>query len=94
MDGDTDTISIQDVINVVPNQVPIANFTMNVTVASPNSYISFTFSGSEGDAPATFQWNFGDGSSISTEKNPTHQYSTSGNYTVNLTVIDKIIISQ
>jgi chitosanase len=32
-----------------------------------------------------WNWSFGDGST-STEQNPTHSYSTAGNYTVNLTV--------
>jgi PKD repeat protein len=36
-------------------------------------------------APIEWKWNFGDGAN-STESNPTHTYSSAGNYTVNLTV--------
>jgi len=35
---------------------------------------------------ATFAWNFGDGSNISTDENPTHLYATDGIYTVTFTV--------
>ena len=33
-----------------------------------------------------YSWNFGDGSAISTVQNPTHTYSSSGNFVVTLTV--------
>ena len=36
----------------------------------------------------TYNWNFGDGKT-STDKNPTHKYSSVGNYTVTLTVVDQ-----
>jgi PKD repeat protein len=35
-----------------------------------------------------FEWDFGDGSPISTESNPTHTYTQRGRYTVRLTVFD------
>ncbi len=35
----------------------------------------------------TWNWDFGDGSGISSLQNPTYQYSTTGNYTVTLTAI-------
>lgn len=34
----------------------------------------------------TWQWNFGDGSPVSTLPNPSHTYSAPGNYTITLTV--------
>ncbi len=34
-------------------------------------------------------WNFGDGSSLSTEANPVHQFAGAGTYTVSLTATDK-----
>ena len=34
----------------------------------------------------TYEWNFGDGSAISTSANPTHQYATPGNYNVTMKV--------
>jgi hypothetical protein len=40
-----------------------------------------------GYSPYSYHWSFGDGGS-SYEQNPTHTYTSSGNYTVTLTVID------
>ncbi|MHA1717827.1 MAG: PKD domain-containing protein [Promethearchaeota archaeon] len=67
---------------------PIADFYSNVTVVSVGDTVQFTFNGSEGDAPATFQWDFGDGTPNSTAKNPIHAYSNAGQFTVRLTVTD------
>jgi PKD repeat protein len=87
-DGDTDTISIIDYINVI-DLLPTANFTANTTqISLSNNNVQFTFTGSEGDEPATFQWDFGDGSANSTYRNPIHQYNSEGKYTVILTVTD------
>ena len=36
-----------------------------------------------------YEWNFGDGSAVSTDANPTHIYTTAGTYTVMLKVMDK-----
>ncbi|MBN2152845.1 MAG: PKD domain-containing protein [Candidatus Lokiarchaeota archaeon] len=48
----------------------------------------FVHAGSNGDAPATYQWNFGDGTVNATMENPVHYYSTPGTYNVTLTVTD------
>jgi PKD repeat protein len=37
------------------------------------------------NAPASWLWNFGDGSATSTQQNPIHTYAAAGNYTVSLT---------
>jgi len=37
----------------------------------------------------TYEWDFGDGSAISNDQNPIHVYSTSGVFTVTLTVINE-----
>lgn len=50
------------------------------------SEANFTNLSSAGDSPIVgYSWNFGDGSN-STDKNPTHIYSTPGTYTVTLVV--------
>ncbi len=61
--------------------------------ASPTSgyvplAVSFTGSESGGTAPYSYSWNFGDGSSSSTDQNPSHTYSEEGDYTVIFTVTD------
>ena len=65
---------------------PIANFIANPRNVIEGELIQFNFTGNEGDPPATYYWDFGDGES-SVNKNPTHHYAF-GSYTVNLTVID------
>ena len=59
---------------------PIASF-------SPSSinYRTITFADSSIGTPNCWHWNFGDGSS-STDQNPTHTYSSDGQYTVTLDV--------
>lgn len=52
--------------------------------------VQFSSAGSS-DADGTitgYSWNFGDGSPVSTQQNPTHTYATAGNYTATLTVTD------
>ncbi|MHA1369478.1 MAG: PKD domain-containing protein, partial [Promethearchaeota archaeon] len=86
-DLDADTYQVVDCIEVV-RLVPYVNVSANATTILEGESIQFTFTGDEGSSPATFQWNFGDGTSNSTEKNPTHQYTAPGNYTLTLTVVD------
>ncbi|MCW9027320.1 MAG: immune inhibitor A [Kangiella sp.] len=51
--------------------------------------VSFTDETAGGIPGYTYEWDFGDGSAISTEAAPVHTYATSGNYTVTLTVTDQ-----
>jgi PKD repeat protein len=68
---------------VLPNtNPPSANFTQNKTF-SCDGIVSFTDLSSDG--PNFWSWNFGDGNT-SSQKNPTHQYTTNGSYTVSLQV--------
>jgi len=53
----------------------------------PGTPVSFTGSATGGTPPYSWLWDFGDGNT-SDEQNPTHVYSTPGNYTVILTVTD------
>jgi len=52
-----------------------------------NQAIQFTGSASGGKPPYTFSWNFGDGG-FSSSQNPVHTYTSSGTYTVGITVTD------
>ncbi|MFX0101216.1 MAG: NosD domain-containing protein, partial [Candidatus Hodarchaeota archaeon] len=67
---------------------PVADFYANSTQVLSRQFVGFTFNGTLGNTPNSFQWDFGDGSSNSTLKNPTHQYNSTGNFTVTLTVTD------
>lgn len=62
---------------------PVAAF-----IASPLSGkapLSVKFTDNSTGSPTSWNWSFGDGTN-STQKNPTHTYSSAGNYTVGLTV--------
>jgi PKD repeat protein len=37
------------------------------------------------NAPSSWEWNFGDGSPLSSQRNPRHDYTLAGRYTVSLT---------
>nr|MDO8109072.1 PKD domain-containing protein [Candidatus Sigynarchaeota archaeon] len=75
-------------IITIQNTAPVAIFSANRTTVGAGDSVQLTFTGSEGDAPASFSWNFGDGSGLSTLPNPSHRYLVPGNYTVTLIVID------
>lgn len=51
--------------------------------------VTFTNETSGGNPAYSYEWNFGDGSAVSTEASPVHTYAASGNYTVTLTVTDQ-----
>lgn len=73
----------------------IGNFCeTNMGVSNPTG-TSFNFSsnGTSGEAPYTYLWNFGDGST-SQDQNPNHSYSAEGVYTVAVTVTDNSGVSE
>ena len=43
--------------------------------------VQFTGGASGGAGSYTFEWNFGDGSALSTEQNPSHIYRSAGDFT-------------
>lgn len=92
-DGSGDTRASIPLLIVVSNDLyPTAFFTANGAYTSQfivaGGSVQFAHVGSEGNATATFQWNFGDGSPNATVKNPLHQFTAAGSYTVTLTVTD------
>lgn len=64
-------------------QQPVVDFSANTTSGIMPKVIAFTDTST--NAPTSWQWNFGDGTSNSTSQNPTHNYTTSGVFNVTLT---------
>ena len=64
--------------------------TASATPTTGNAPLNVAFTGSAtgGTAPYTYSWSFGDGSATSASQNPSHRYTTAGNYTATLTVTD------
>ncbi|QSG15668.1 PKD domain-containing protein [Halapricum desulfuricans] len=71
-----------------PNQPPTANFTPSDTAVGVGETVQFNDTSTDFDGVVqSWQWDFDDGTT-STGRNPTHNYSQPGNYTVSLTVTD------
>lgn len=67
---------------------PVAAFTADKQAGTLPLIVQFTDQ-STGTAPLTYSWDFGDGSGVSVLRNPSHQYTTPGIYTVRLTVTNR-----
>ncbi len=65
---------------------PVASFTASKIAVEINETITFTNTSKDGDS---YEWDFGDGSTKSTENSPSYSYSSPGSYTVTLTVFSK-----
>jgi gliding motility-associated-like protein len=77
--GCADTLVMTDYIQVGH---PI-EFSMSTTAGCEDLSVSFTDQSI--DAASTVEWDFGDGSPVSNQANPTHVYTNPGCYTVTLT---------
>ena len=66
------------------NIKPIAFF--SAEVISGTAPLTVSFADKSTGSPVAWTWNFGDGSENSYEQNPTHTYTTVGNYNVTVTV--------
>jgi len=76
--------STQKINYITVSTQPLAsNFLSNIT--SGNIPLTVQFTDTSNGSPASWSWNFGDGST-STERNPMHTYSAAGTYNVNLVV--------
>src|ERR1019366_2474164 len=70
-----------------PPSTPVAAFTSNCTA------LSCVFTDTSTDTGSTitgWSWNFGDGSPVSTDQNPTHVYASGATYNVSLMVTDNL----
>lgn len=84
-DGGSDEESKTGYITVTDASTgPVAAFSASPTSGTVSLLVTFTDK-STGD-PWFWKWDFGDGSTISISKNPTHTYTTAGTYTASLKV--------
>jgi gliding motility-associated-like protein len=67
---------------------PNAYFTVNPSFTCANSFTAIFTNASSGGDPSrnTFEWDFGDGSTVVTTTNATHTYTGTGNYIATLKV--------
>ncbi|MFA5414288.1 MAG: PKD domain-containing protein [Methanoregula sp.] len=78
----SNTISQSGYITVsAATLIPVSSFTSDVT--SGNAPLTVTFTDTSANIPTSWLWNFGDGSTVTTQ-NATHTYTTFGTYTVSL----------
>ena len=83
--GGSDSEVKEAYITVTPAPVaPIAAFT-NATPRSGTAPLTVTFTDQSTGSITSYSWTFGDGGT-SNAQNPSHQYTTAGTYSVNLTV--------
>lgn len=73
----------EDEIVITEIDIPVASFSGSDVGGQK---VAFTNSTQEAE---TYSWNFGDGSALSTEEEPTHWYKKDSTYTVKLTATNK-----
>ena len=81
----SNSATLAPMVQVVSPDLPAADFTANVTSGSVPLAVQFTDLSTTA-SPASWQWNFGDGTPNSTVQNPAHVFGSPGVYTVTLTV--------
>lgn len=68
---------------------PSADFSVDATVGCDPLLVNFTDLSSLGDAPIqSWRWDFGDGNIDTLHQNPSHVYTTIGNFDVTLVIVD------
>ncbi len=83
----SNTLTRNSYISVYSN--PTSNFSADDTVGCFPHTVQFTdlSTAGTGNTNAAWEWNFGDGAT-STQQNPSHTYTSSGNFSVTLKVIN------
>ena len=87
--GATDVASLNVAVLAV-NQLPVAVANASGTQGKAPFTVNFSSVGStDPDGSITaYRWDFGDGTPVSADANPSHEYSTPGTYTATLMVTD------
>ena len=86
--GNTASIGSDGTLYVINRATGVLYAFQDLTAdfTSSTSNATVTFKDNSTNIPTSWNWSFGDGSTNSTEQNPTHTYTASGKYTVTLTV--------
>jgi multiple sugar transport system substrate-binding protein len=88
--------ALLEIVDSLNNAVAALNITLPLVVigsATPTSgtiplTVSFKATPIGGTPPYSFEWDFDDQTPTSSERNPTHDYTVAGTYTVTITVTD------
>ena len=88
-DGATDTTSLQISVTPPSNQAPVASFTVSPSAGESGAPFAFNAASSyDPDGSIVgYQWEYGDGS-FGSGVTSQHAYSSTGTFTIRLTVID------
>jgi PKD repeat protein len=84
---DSASLTVNYCVFVFQDYPVVANYSMNASSVEDGEAIQFLFTGSAPNGIQTYLWNFGDGTT-STSDIPTHKYAKPGTYTISLTIID------
>lgn len=82
----SNTTTVSKCISVTAITAPVPLFSADVT--SGTAPLTVRFTDTSTNSPESWEWNFGDGSS-STEQSPVHTFTSSGLYSVTLTVTNE-----
>ncbi len=88
--GTPGTGSVKRIVYTPTNLTPVPQASASPTFGMPPLTVNFSGAGTtdpDGD-PVTYDWDFGDGSAHSTQRDPTHVYNTAGQYDAKLTATD------
>ncbi|HPR17973.1 MAG TPA: C25 family cysteine peptidase, partial [Candidatus Cloacimonadota bacterium] len=85
----TNSLTLADLIEVVPPTAAVASFTADVWGGLSPVTINFTNTSEPSNRVNTYLWNFGDGDT-STEIDPVHVYDSLGVYTITLVASNPI----
>jgi PKD repeat protein len=80
--------NISNCVSVQVDTLPTVNIGTNSSSIIEGQSVLFSITGSKGDPPTTYQWDFGDGSVNSTIENPIYAYLLAGQYLAKLTASD------
>jgi PKD repeat protein len=85
-------------ITVKPEPIPVVIASLTATPSAGEAPLDVVFNvaavGGDESGNYLYEWNFGDGSDLSTEQNPEHRFQSISSYTVTVTVYDATDDSQ